>query len=672
MKKFSLFLLTIVLISSVSCIQETQEPLEQANPDVELIEMSFDAGICGKTKVEVGTPTEGGYKTFWSPGDEIAVYPWKLNSTETDFYVFSSDLDQASPAATFSGLVPAADQYYAFYPCGDYTWDPQNQVVTMNAEIVHYADGKVDSRLYAKAEDGVLNFQHVTGYIKFTIPEGSPDISRVRFTAPNYVLRARSISYNLQNGTVDNATSPSSVLYLYRPLDGDRIAPGTYHMASLPANIYGGFYLEFFNKDGLIYKKAASEEAKIVAGQILNFGEIKDIKFDYPVSTIEQMSQGNDGEYFRLQGTVVDIDGTTHGDWNLEDETGCIKIYGTFDDVGMYDWSYIGLNIGDFVTIQGQKSTYRGAPQLVDVSVVEKVKSCVRIESTTIGDGNLPSAAGEFSVNLALLGEEVEVEVSENATEWIRLSSISYGENSAVVKFTADENIDAMRPFRLTFRTKDGNDRSWHTACNFYQDGATKDALAGELCEMTVSSGFIYRLTGCVNRVKDSKYGNMYISDHTGEIYIYRTYDKEGNRFDAMPNKIRTGDIITVSGYWQLYAGRPELSNVVVEKHTPSQLMHVAEFKAAEENSETYYSISGEVTSISSDSGHFELTDVTGIVRVAGLAAGWGGEKVDLADLNIKVGDHLNIVGQRSTYEGEPELVNAFFLYSIDSGTENE
>ena len=73
------------------------------------------------------------------------------------------------------------------------------------------------------------------------------------------------------------------------------------------------------------------------------------------------------------------------------------------------------------------------------------------------------------------------------------------------------------------------------------------------------------RVTGQITEIANTKYGNMYIQDATGTIYIYGLYDEAGNRFDAMPNPPAVGDAITVYGPVSQYKGEAQIKNAVAE-----------------------------------------------------------------------------------------------------------
>ena len=78
-----------------------------------------------------------------------------------------------------------------------------------------------------------------------------------------------------------------------------------------------------------------------------------------------------------------------------------------------------------------------------------------------------------------------------------------------------------------------------------------------------------YRVTGIVTGIANTTYGNWYLNDGTGEVYIYGTLDKSGK--DGQNNSIaawgiEVGDELTVEGPKTTYNGTVELVNVSVIK----------------------------------------------------------------------------------------------------------
>ena len=75
-----------------------------------------------------------------------------------------------------------------------------------------------------------------------------------------------------------------------------------------------------------------------------------------------------------------------------------------------------------------------------------------------------------------------------------------------------------------------------------------------------------YRVTGVVASIVNTTYGNWYLRDETGEIYIYGTLDAKGNTKNFLSLGLEVGDIVTVEGPKSVYNGTVELVNVTVVK----------------------------------------------------------------------------------------------------------
>lgn len=74
-----------------------------------------------------------------------------------------------------------------------------------------------------------------------------------------------------------------------------------------------------------------------------------------------------------------------------------------------------------------------------------------------------------------------------------------------------------------------------------------------------------YRVTGTVTRIANTTYGNWYLQDATGEIYIYGTVDASG-KYNWGSFGIEVGDVVTVEGPKTTYNGTVELVDVSVVK----------------------------------------------------------------------------------------------------------
>ena len=84
-----------------------------------------------------------------------------------------------------------------------------------------------------------------------------------------------------------------------------------------------------------------------------------------------------------------------------------------------------------------------------------------------------------------------------------------------------------------------------------------------------------YQVTGICTRIANTNYGNWYLQDATGEIYIYGTVDATG-KYNWASFGIEVGDEVTVEGPKTTYNGTVELVDASVIKVNKS-LIKVAE-----------------------------------------------------------------------------------------------
>ncbi len=73
-----------------------------------------------------------------------------------------------------------------------------------------------------------------------------------------------------------------------------------------------------------------------------------------------------------------------------------------------------------------------------------------------------------------------------------------------------------------------------------------------------------YRVNGVVTKIANTTYGNWYLNDGTGEVYIYGTLDAKGNEKNFLSLGIEVGDEVCVEGPKTTYNGTVELVNVTV------------------------------------------------------------------------------------------------------------
>ena len=79
-----------------------------------------------------------------------------------------------------------------------------------------------------------------------------------------------------------------------------------------------------------------------------------------------------------------------------------------------------------------------------------------------------------------------------------------------------------------------------------------------------------YKVKGTLTRLSNTVYGNWYIKDATGEVYVYGTLDANGSEKNFASLKLEEGDEVTIQGPRTTYNGSPQLKNVTVLSYTKS------------------------------------------------------------------------------------------------------
>ena len=225
-------------------------------------------------------------------------------------------------------------------------------------------------------------------------------------------------------------------------------------------------------------------------------------------------------------------------------------------------------------------------------------------------------------VALGTSGGSTSIEVTTNgswtisgAPDWLTVSPAS-GTGSGTVTFSAA--AAEGRTAELILTCGDLTQR-----INIIQGIATvQNATCKEVLDGPEAK--TYRVTGvCVDN-PDNKYGNWHINDGTGEVYVYGTLDKKGNKGN---NPISgtygwgfgPGDVVTIEGPKTVYNGTVELVDVTVIKIVKS-LIKIEEgdtqaFDADGGNFTVRLTVSGDGPYIDIDEDAQEWLGVTSVVK---------------------------------------------------------
>lgn len=238
----------------------------------ELSPLTFNAVAAGSVSDDATkTVLSGnGLDVLWTAGDAISVCGAAS--------AFTSDLSEGSSAETsFSGEALAADVYYAVYPYSAVkTWTgstvtlelPADQVPALNT----FADGLSICYASTSAEDMAFRFEHLLGYVKFTIDENSGAVSSVKISANGGESLAGAFTVAFSDGIPSVAVTEGSD-EISMVADG-AFPAGNYYFAMLPGTYAQGLTVTFSNAEGQTASKSMNTSLTLEAGKIQNIGTV--------------------------------------------------------------------------------------------------------------------------------------------------------------------------------------------------------------------------------------------------------------------------------------------------------------------------------------------------------------------------------------------------------------
>ena len=408
-------------------------------------------------------------------------------------------------------------------------------------------------------------------------------------------------------------------------------------------------------------KGANNSTFKLVSGAYTQYITVIQGVLNPPFSTCAEILAGNDGETYKVKGTLTRLSNTVYGNWYIKDATGEVYVYGTLDANGSEkNFASLKLEEGDEVTIQGPRETYKGTPQLKNVTVLSYTKSLIKVEE--LDKDTLDKAGEDFKVTLTVKGEGVTVDIPEADQSWLSVKGIVTSGTKAEITFHANANAGGARSSSIGFTSTKGKQSSTVTAA-VYQLGSIIECPIAEFNKAEKGST-VYRLTGVITKVANSASGNCYIKDATGETYVYGI----GAKGDFEKKGLKVGDVVTLTGVKDIYDGKGQMKNATLEAVKVVTQISVADFLTKKDDKNVYYMLEGTITEFAGQkndlktSGNFGLTDPTGSAYVYGLTAGWGGEGKKAGELGLNFSDKITIIGYHTSYKDAPQVGGAFLF----------
>ena len=423
-------------------------------------------------------------------------------------------------------------------------------------------------------------------------------------------------------------------------------------------------------KTELIFSAEASNsgreaEMKIISGAKSLFLKVRQGDMTASTATCKEVNEAPDGKSFVVSGTITKIVNTEYGNWYMTDGTAELYIYGTLDADGKTkNFLSLGIEVGDKVTIEGPKSSYKGDPQMVDVTVKNIVKALLKVVTPSV---EISKEGGVLEVKLASKGKGAFYEISEECQEWISYENAEYisgvasklepnPADTVVYTFNIAPNIASAREGSISFFANEGEPIPY----TFTQAGGIADVTVAQFLAAEVDDAKQYRIVGHVTGFNNYN-NNFYVKDYTGEVYAYYV--------NTQGQTLAIGDFVTVVGKRSEYKGTPQMpKGTLLEKYTATPEVSVAEFLTKEDGNDVYYKLTGTITEIkNAQYGNVYLQDANGdIVYVYGLLPGYGATgaaKQGLVEaMGLKVGDTLTIVGNKASYKGSPQVGNAVYM----------
>ena len=413
-----------------------------------------------------------------------------------------------------------------------------------------------------------------------------------------------------------------------------------------------------FSADATLDGRSTEDVRLTSGGKTQNINVIQGLA-TVSTATCAEVIAGPDSKTYLTSGVVTAIANTTYGNFYINDGTGEIYIYGTLY-AGKTQNNPItnnNIEVGDEVVVQGPKTTYNGTVELVDVTVVSVNKSLMKCDSLSVA--TLPVEGGEFIAYLTCKGSGVNVEIPEDAQDWLSIKKIESIGTASEITFQATPNEKGDRSTTLTFSTVSGG-KSYTSQATITQLGAIVDCSVAEFNAAEVGTT-TYRITAVVSSINNASKGRFYIKDYSGETYVYNM-----SGFEA--TGIKVGDIVTLTGYRAQYNTTIEMTSAALVSLKPVTEVRLTDFLVQEDNADVYYMVSGTVSSVANATyGNLYIKDEAGNeLYVYGCYPGYGAtgdaRKNWLATAGIAVGDELTMIGYKTTYNGVVELCGGIYF----------
>ena len=337
-------------------------------------------------------------------------------------------------------------------------------------------------------------------------------------------------------------------------------------------------------------------ELQIKSGDHLQHLIVRQGTLEAVAATCAEVMEGPDGKTFKVTGKVVSIANTTYGNWYLDDGSypsfsggnkDGVYVYGTLDKDGKEkNFTSLGIEVGDVVTVSGPKTTYNGTVELVNVTVHKIEKALLTVLTEPV---NLPVAGGEFQVKVAFKGKGVLFNIDEETASWVSFKESSF---KAGVATLFEKNPADTAFFTFNVAPNEGEKRVGHVVFES-SSGKSKTEAAFEVTQSpyTIATTSVAEALAIIDGLSDGAttdeeyYVKGYITGNAGidtgygnatfkltddgsadspAITVFRAKWLENVPFTA-DDQLKEGDMVIIVGKLQRYVKNdvmtPEVSS---------------------------------------------------------------------------------------------------------------
>ncbi len=372
----------------------------------------------------------------------------------------------------------------------------------------------------------------------------------------------------------------------------------------------------------------------------------------------------NTTDFYQLTGTIKNLkDGDQYGNFDIEDATGSVYVYGLLSEKGGEKKKFQelvaakGIANGKKITIIGNRGEFNSTAQVANAYFV-------KIEDGE-GGGGTPTPSGD---NLLTNGD-FETWSGSTPDNW----------NGAAGNATLEKSTDAHGgSAAVLIKTNSANKRLSYKAITLkkgtYNISFYAKAVAGTA---KIAPGYVAIVNGAPDS-QNYKYPETYPEVGTEWTAVNHSFTLDADtelclvimKHKSTANDVIIDDYVLSTTDGGIADGGGEGGGDTPTSSGDAQAVSVANFLAAAVSTDVWYQLTGTVKNMKEDGsdlyGNFDIEDATGSVYVYGLLSEKGGAKKKFQELvaakGIANGKKITIIGNRADFKGTAQVGNAYFV----------